>query len=431
MQFGRIGIEKKMGLEEKAKDILLHRPDPKKISRGALMTVLQTLLQPAKRFGTRSEKRFSTAAYNHGRRFFKGDRPVFTSLFTPVEIIYAFGLLPFPLEPLGALAASFGIAPQLLEETEKWWLSPDFCSFHRAFLGACTCGLLPQPSFLIATSNACDGTMKSFSHVAHLVSRPLIFIDIPYRSEEEDVEYAASQIRDAVTDIESITGKKLRFDMLEKSFDCSNKMTALLSQIHDLRKASQPVLYGSEALNLVMVWSMFAGSRRGVRMLESYRDEIEKRMKNNFKDIKAKKRVLWLHLRPYHSGGIMSMLEEEFQAVIVAEEINTPVQEQLDSAHPWESLARKLLGQIWSGSVEKRLNNIRRIIESHRIDGVVQFLHWGCRQSNAAVRMIRDAVSVYGIPFLELDGDCVDPRNYAEGQYRTRIEAFFEIMDRR
>jgi len=45
--------------------------------------------------------------------------------------------------------------------------------------------------------------------------------------------------------------------------------------------------------------------------------------------------------------------------------------------------------------------------------------------------MIRDTVAGYGIPFLELDGDCVDPRNYSEGQYRTRIEAFFEIMERR
>jgi len=420
-----------MGLEEKAKEILLCRPDPKKISRGAMMTMLQTLLQPAKLFGTRSEKRFTIAAYNHGRRFFKGKRSVFTSLFTPVEIVYAFGLLPFPLEPLGALAASFGIAPQLLGETEKWWLSTDFCSFHRAFLGACNYGLLPQPSFLLATSHACDGTMKSFSHVAHLVSKPLLFIDIPYRSKKAEVKYTASQIRDSVSEIESITGRKLRMDLLEKTFDYSNEMTDLLSRIQNLRRSSSPVLYGSEALNLVIVWSMFAGSRQGVRILESYADEKKKKVKRGFADIEAKKRVLWLHLRPYFSGSIINMLEEEFKAVVVAEEINTPVHQRLDIAHPWESIARKMLDQIWSGPIENRLHNIRRIIESHRIDGVVQFLHWGCRQSNAAVRMIRDTVAEYGIPFLELDGDCVDPRNCSEGQYRTRIEAFIEIMDRR
>ncbi len=420
-----------MGLKEKVKDILLNRPDPKKISRGALVTMLQTFLQPARCFGTRSEKRFSLAAYRHGSKFFKGGRSVFTSLFTPIEIIYAFDFLPFPLEPLGALAASFGIATQLLEETEKRWLSSDFCSFHRAFLGACTLGLLPRPLFLMATSHACDGTMKSFSQVAHLVSKPLFFIDVPYGDQKEAVEYAAVQVQESVSEIESITGRRLRKEMLAKSFDYSNKMTALLSTIQDVRKASPPVVYGSETLNLLMVWAMFAGNRLGVRILESYRDEIQARIKRGFQDIAVGKRVLWLHLRPYFSGSIMSMLEEEFGAVIVAEEVNTPVKEYLEISNPWESIARKLLGQIWSGSIENRLKNIGRIIESHGIDGVVHFSHWGCRQSNGAVRMIRDTVAGYGIPFLELDGDCVDPRNYSEGQYRTRIEAFFEIMERR
>jgi benzoyl-CoA reductase/2-hydroxyglutaryl-CoA dehydratase subunit BcrC/BadD/HgdB len=38
-------------------------------------------------------------------------------------------------------------------------------------------------------------------------------------------------------------------------------------------------------------------------------------------------------------------------------------------------------------------------------------------------------VQEYGIPFLEIDGDLVDPRNYAEGQIRTRVEGFMEVME--
>jgi benzoyl-CoA reductase/2-hydroxyglutaryl-CoA dehydratase subunit BcrC/BadD/HgdB len=42
--------------------------------------------------------------------------------------------------------------------------------------------------------------------------------------------------------------------------------------------------------------------------------------------------------------------------------------------------------------------------------------------------MIRDAVNDEGVPFLDLDGDCVDPRSHSEEQYRTRLESFAEIL---
>ena len=63
-----------------------------------------------------------------------------------------------------------------------------------------------------------------------------------------------------------------------------------------------------------------------------------------------------------------------------------------------------------------------------RVDGVIHFSHWGCRQSNGGVRLIKDTVMEYGIPFLNLDGDCIDERNYSKGQYLTRLEGFMEII---
>lgn len=33
-----------------------------------------------------------------------------------------------------------------------------------------------------------------------------------------------------------------------------------------------------------------------------------------------------------------------------------------------------------------------------------------------------------GYPFLSLDGDCVDSRNYMPGQFATRIEGFLEML---
>ena len=32
------------------------------------------------------------------------------------------------------------------------------------------------------------------------------------------------------------------------------------------------------------------------------------------------------------------------------------------------------------------------------------------------------------LPLLDLDGDCVDDRNYSPGQIKTRVQGFFEML---
>ena len=46
------------------------------------------------------------------------------------------------------------------------------------------------------------------------------------------------------------------------------------------------------------------------------------------------------------------------------------------------------------------------------------------------MRPIADAMRRLGVPFLDLDGDSIDVRNYSEGQTRTRLEGFVELMER-
>jgi len=44
---------------------------------------------------------------------------------------------------------------------------------------------------------------------------------------------------------------------------------------------------------------------------------------------------------------------------------------------------------------------------------------------------VGQGLKAIGVPVLNLEVDCVDPRNFAEGQLRTRIEAFTEMLAER
>jgi len=419
-----------MSLQSRVKHMLLNEPDPKKIMRGIEFILLKTALTPAGKFDLRAAKRFSLVLYNHARRFFKYPRKaVFTSLFAPVELIHAFDLNPFSLEVLAGVAASMNLAPELLAGTEKEWLSTDFCSFHRAYIEIARIGLLPAPAFALATAHTCDGTYKSFSEVSSLMSCPLIFLDTPYNSDRAAVDYLSGQLKKAAEQIEKVTGLAFNGEKLEQAFYFSNKARGALLEIHEIRRNERPLLFGEDSLPFLTVWGSLLGHREGAALFECYRDELRRRSEGGWSQIKGKKRILWLHLKPFFPNRLLRYIEQELGAVIVAEEINSVYWNELDARSPWESLALKTMSNFWVGGIEKRLDNIRRTIESHHIDGVIHFSHWGCRQSNGGVRLIKDTVSEYGIPFLNLDGDCVDERSYSEAQYLTRLEGFMELLE--
>ena len=186
--------------------------------------------------------------------------------------------------------------------------------------------------------------------------------------------------------------------------------------------------YGEDFMKLILAWGSLFGHPKGAGLFEAYRDELEKLIPDRRCRVEAKKRVLWLHLNPFFDNGLIRYIERELGAVVVFEEINQMFWQKLDIERPWESLAQRLMSNYWVGAAKRRLERIVKMVEEYRVDGVVHFAHWGCRQSNGAVRLIKDTVQGMGIPFLNIDGDCLEERNVSDGQLRTRIDGFMELM---
>jgi benzoyl-CoA reductase/2-hydroxyglutaryl-CoA dehydratase subunit BcrC/BadD/HgdB len=71
------------------------------------------------------------------------------------------------------------------------------------------------------------------------------------------------------------------------------------------------------------------------------------------------------------------------------------------------------------------------LARAYKLDGAINPCHWGCRQGTGARGLISDGLKEINVPVLNLEVDCVDTRNFAEGQLRTRIEAFMEMLESR
>jgi hypothetical protein len=140
---------------------------------------------------------------------------------------------------------------------------------------------------------------------------------------------------------------------------------------------------------------------------------------------------MWLQNRIQFKNPLEGLLERELGASVVVDELNDITWGPIDPDDPYPGLARRMLSVSFVGPAERRIANLKRLARDYAVDGAINPCHWGCRQGSGARGLIEAGLLEAGVPVLNLEVVCVDPRSYAEGQLRTRLEAFVEMLETR
>lgn len=360
---------------------------------------------------------------------YSGKKPViFASAFVPTEIVYGLGAVPYLPEMWSGFAAAFGVSERGIDESEAKGYSQDLCSFHRCHLGLEELSLLPRPSAIIVSSHLCDGGRRSL--YAHSVSTgcPFYVIDVPYVMTESSVRWLSLQVERICEDISRrIPG--LTLDGMSRAIQNSNRAREIYMDVCRLRRNRPAPWSGSEALNYVFAFLSGWGSEWLVELYESLANVLKHRIEGSRYPVPQERlRLLWLNLKPYYKSSLFEYLERSGVS-IAFEEYSYVYWPEMDERRWAEGIAIKMLTNFGWGPIERRLDAVWKMVTDYQVDGVVQFDQWGCRQSNGGGRVLADFLREKGIPFLELDGDGVDPRNSSLAQALTRLQAFIEVMD--
>ena len=141
------------------------------------------------------------------------------------------------------------------------------------------------------------------------------------------------------------------------------------------------------------------------------------------------KKILWVHLMPYYQESLKECFgcSEKYQ--IVGCDMSLDYSEQMDEEHPFEALARKIIRNLFNGSYSFKADSIEKLADRLLPDAVIHFCHWGCKQASGGSVLLKERMQEKGIPMLILDGDGVDQRNSHDGQIKTRLEAFLEMIE--
>lgn len=356
------------------------------------------------------------------------ERSIWTSIFAPAEVFHAFGLYPLPMEGLASAAAGIGLAPTLLDLCDQLGVQSHACTYHRGLVGLVARDILPPPLAVVPSSHVCDHNTKSFDLIARMANRPFFLLDVPYDAGSDAVAYLATGLKEMVAFLEEHLHERLAPERLAEAFARSNHSRELLLKVNELRRRPDSPLRGSRALGFLSPTHLLIGSAESVEFFKRLHDDL---CRYSWPSAGGCRRLVWLHLTPREDGPVKAVLDDGERCRIVFEEINQVVWEPLDITHPFESLAQKLLSNDWVGSVQRRLDRVVQMVRDFRADGVVHFSHWGCRQSAGSVGLLARGLEEFGIPFLSLDGDCVDPRQGSGGQLTTRMEGFLEMLGSR
>ena len=360
---------------------------------------------------------------------------VWTSLFVPTEILYAFSLSPFCMEGLSALCASVGIAGDFLGRHGTHFVPNTMCNFHRLAIDLGQSRLLPKPRMVLASSALCDGNVKTFQHLAEATGAPFFFLDIPQEATPSGVAYLVAQLKELIAFIEGVTGRSLDNARLDEAAANMRQCRDLLEQIYEKRcQLTRNLYHGHQMINFMLTMNALAGSPRLVRICRAILGDLDREGLYNpaFPPETSDDtlRIVWAHIAPaFQYNDVWPFIDDGKDAKIVMEECTRlPGESAGDAADSVERIARRLIEIPGNGPLEKRLQTIETLCRDAKADGIVHFSHWGCHQAAGAAPLMGEYFATRGIPFLNINGDCVDAQSCGLEQHKTRYSAFRESI---
>ncbi len=368
-----------------------------------------------------------------GSRLYSGKNGVaWCGVIAPFDLLNAMGVTSCFVEFIGAMLAATGFAGDFLEEAEHAGFTSDLCSYHRAVMGAARKGIMPEPDFMIGTTIPCSGGLSVMENLARHFAKDLFVLNIPHDETDRSVRYLADQIRQMVAFISAHTGNRIDDQRLRTAVLNTNKARQLMNEAYRLA-AHIPSPANSRVLaNFGIVMALLLGTDAAVEVARAFRDDFAEKIKTGTGGAaKERIRLMWIQNRIQFNNPLIEMLEKEFQAVIVVDELNDITWDPIDPDDPYPGLARRAISIPFNGRSERRIAHLKELAREYRVHGAINPCNWGCRQGTGARGLISEGLKEIGVPVLNLEVDCVDARSFAEGQLKTRLEAFIEMLDSR
>jgi len=386
------------------------------------------------------------AGYSNAHRAKEEGRPVAWLMFgVPLEIIYTMGIAPVFPENFGALAAAKRVGFQYCEAAEQEGFNKQICSYARTVMGLtihpdavpeAPSGGLALPDLLIAPTMVCDLRQKWFEDVARRLNVPAFFMSVPDhdltwrtgRPDKSQMDLFISETKDLIRFLEEALNKKFDYDEFHQRMRWSNETWDTRLEILELRKNRPAPMASSDYFASIYPGMTGLGTEEALGFYKRMLDEVRERVEKKISVIPEEKfRLMWSGIPMWFNLGLLNY-PEQFGGVM-AIETNYQALPRERSEDPFEDLALRYFHKNASIAVDSQVDLAMRFARDFFIDGVILSYTQSCRPFYIFQAEARNNLQEkLGIPCLMLESDMADERAYSEGQVRTRMDAFLEVV---
>lgn len=253
------------------------------------------------------------------------------------------------------------------------------------------------------------------------------------RNDKSAKEYLASEVLAFKKDLEGLTGETITDEQLREAVNDYNLARKAMREIAEYRKKNNPLIQSSEYQQLVHGYFTMP--------VKTFLNELQK-IKAQLESAKVLPQPEKKKIRLMLSGGIVAQgdnkvtkIIENLGASIVVEDNCTGMKplsfDISDDENIYENIAEGYLDKAPCSRMfpkEDMLQYSLQLAREYDVDGVVLYYLKFCPCYSMIEKMYTEMFKKQQIPLLIISGD------YSvgdEGQVKTRLEAFIELIQQR
>jgi bcr-type benzoyl-CoA reductase subunit B len=369
----------------------------------------------------------------------------YSTAISPVEIFVAHDIIPIYPENHAVANLTAKKGAELCSVVEGMGYTNHLCAYARSDLGYRQTGLtvtkgIPDPDLFLACNAQCFTLTKWFQVLSRKYNTPVFVFDTPEyvmdkKAREEIVKYCVIQLKELIGFLEEVTKKKFDYDRLREVMKYSAQASILYKKFLDMAQYKPSPISIFDALIGMAIAVYRRGTPECVEYYQTLCDEIQAKVDQGIGVLpkeKEKYRLYWENLPVWFKFSDHAKLLGSYGGVILTSLYVHAWSFEFDlDKDPLLTLAENYVSRFSNSTIEDRVVMALDLFKKYDMNGMFMFMNRSCKAVSFAVPTMKDILTKKtGIPALVFESDMGDQRFYAESQVRTRIEAYFETLDR-
>lgn len=367
----------------------------------------------------------------------------YSTAISPVELFVAHDIIPIYPENHAVACLTARMGTELSLATENLGYTSHLCAYARSDLGyrqtgKTATGGIPDPDLLLSCNAQCFTLTKWFQVLSRKGMVPMFVFDTPEyirnrKAREEIVKYCVIQLKEMIAWLEEVTKRKFDYDRLKEVMKYSAKSSLLYKQFLDMAQYKPSPISIFDALIGMAIAVYRRGTQECVDYYQTLVDECQAKVDQGIGVLKNEKyRLYWENLPVWFKFSDHAKLLGSYGGVILTSLYVHAWSLEFDlDKDPLLTMAEQYVSRFSNSTIEDRADMAVDLFRRYDMNGMLMFMNRSCKAVSFAVPSLKEILTKRtGIPALVFESDMGDPRFYSETQIRTRIEAYFETLDR-